>query len=250
MSAEFLKENFTYHSLLALFESVQVSLENDITCNQVPTYRSAMLSDELWRAEATSGIMFHSVHRALAKLKVLWETATYKIAPHLRFCLAYPLEIVHLGISTLLWALQETISALLHLATRSSFLVHTFLASFNMTVVPAIDFLAPSTYFRCLWLSLYTWFSMGLLNVPHNLNVCFPAHVVTGLIHSCNLQLSARRFFLRLLLLMLVTLVLALFLIISSLLGREGLEGLEPHTTRRRFCRMQRNIHYHLRNDL
>ncbi len=242
-----LKEKFTYHSLLALFESVQVSLENDIGCNQVPTYRSAMLSDELWRAEATSGIMFHSVHRALAKLKVLWETATYKIAPHLRFCfcLAYPLEIVHLGISTLLSAFQKTISASLHLATRSStFLVHTFLASFNMTGVPAMDFLVLSTYFRCLWLSLY---ATGLLNVPHNLKVCFPAHVVTGLLHSRNLQLSARRFFLRLLLLMIVTLILALFLIISSLLGREGLE---PHTTPRRFRRMQKNIRYHLRNDL
>ena len=183
------------------------------------TCHTAKLSDELLRAEAASGVMSYSIHRALAKLKILRETASYKMS-HLRFCLADPmglLGIVHRRILTLLRSSP-------HFDTRSSFHVHTFLASSNIIVVPATDLLAMSTYFRP---SLYAWFS------------------TVQVVPTCDPQLSARKLFPRLLLL-LVTILLVLFWLISL----PGREGLESHTTPRRIRRIQKNVRYHSRHDL
>ncbi len=95
------------------------------------TFGSPVLSDELWRAETTSGAVWRIV-------KAIWEPVGHKILSHLRFFLAnlrVLLGIVHLRISTLRCSLHMTISSLQHLTI--SFCLHTFHASFS-----AIDFCA------------------------------------------------------------------------------------------------------------
>lgn len=185
-----------------------------------------MLSDELWRAEATSGILLCSMRRVFEKMKVLWGTVANKVCPRLHFSLANLcslLGVVRCGISAPLCVLQKTILSFLHLTIRLPSYLRTFLATFDMTVAP-VDLFASSIF-----------------DIPRRSKILFPVYVQV----TANLLLSARGIIpQRLPFILIAPLVLLYF--ISSLAGGKGLE---PHMTPRRICRVQKNIHYHY-NDL
>src|SRR6266568_4474566 len=98
-------ETFSDHFFVALFESVQSSIEHDAGHNQLDTFGSAMLSDELWRAETTFGAVCQTI-------RGLWKPVGHKSSSYLHFFLAnlrVLLGIVHLRILTLLCTLCTTI---------------------------------------------------------------------------------------------------------------------------------------------
>jgi hypothetical protein len=127
-------------TLAALFESCQGSPENDGGCSQPDTIEP--LSDELWRAEAASGIIYHSLRRLLGKLIVLLETVSQKNFPRLRF---FPAILrVQIVLLRLLRALR-------------------------------------TTYFRYLLPNFYAWCSIvSFFDVPCSLNVLLPMNALTG----------------------------------------------------------------------
>jgi hypothetical protein len=205
------KRKKTYQSLLALFENFQGCLENDSGHSHMDSFGSSVLSDELRRAEATSGLC-----RLSGKLLILWETVNL---PHLRLLLA--------NVRVLFGIVFLRLSTFLYLITRS-FDIHPFLASFNSTIVSAID---PLTYFCCFLPKFYTRFSMvSLFNV------------------RCNLSIGPlpQRILFQLLPLILITIFLIHFLLMFP--GRAG--GLEPHVVPRKLRRIQKNIRYHSGSDL
>ena len=171
----------------------------------------AVLSDELRRAKATSGLC-----RLTGKFVVLWETVSQKKLPHLRLLLA--------NLRVLFGIILLRLSTFLYLIT-GSFDIHLFLASFNTTVVSAIVPLAPLTYFCCFLPYFYPRFSM---------------------VSVCNLSVGplARRIIFQLLPLILITTFLIHFLLMFR--GRAG--GLEPHVVPRKLRRVQKNVCYHSRN--
>ena len=108
------RDTFSNRLLVALFESFQYSQDQAIG-DQLDTLSSATLSDELWRTEAATGIMLHSVHHALAKSRVLCTSVVHKIMPHLRsFALANLNDFLD-RLSSLLRPLSLTIFAILFL---------------------------------------------------------------------------------------------------------------------------------------
>lgn len=181
-----------------------------------------MLSDELQRAETTSGAVWRAV-------KVVWEPVGHKILSHLRFFpanLQALLRMIHPGISTLLCTLHATIPPFQHSAI--SFCLHTFLTSFSM-----IDF---CICLQRLWSSFHVIFpTLSMFHVSRSLKARIPAPQRN--------MLGLRP----LLLILIIILSFSLLFVISSLPRREGLE---PHMTPRRLRRLQRNVWYHLDSDL
>jgi len=230
------QNEFTYR-LIALFERFQLSLQDDVGHNQSDTFGLAVLSDELWRAEATSGIALHLGRRLWATLKLIWETVIHKIGPRHRFSLANLKSLlgsIRLGMSSSLhhvleshWVPQATIS-FLHLTTGLPFYpyphTHTLVASFSTTV--ATTGLLASTHAQLLREQIQAWL----------VRFCDALRSLKGTLPARPLPFIS-----------IAILLLGLFSLIPSFSRRERLD---PHVTRKRIHQIQKNLRYHLDSDL
>ena len=220
VSVSILWRNLLSSFLAALFESTQFALEHENDCpSHWGKFGSDRLSDELRRAETTPTITFR-LRRALASLKILRvmePTILLNITTQIRRTLISVREFLgtldHVRLSSRLRHTSESPSLRVFLElTLSHFL--------KRSVIESIHFLA------------------SFLGRPRL--------AITGF--QASLHLSARKMFARLIVMILAfTFFLIICLFIHSIQSRDRLES---HTTPRRIRRIQRNLNYHLDNDL